>query len=157
VETIKIIRYDPAFQPAIDRMMEGIAAEFAEPISSSQSAILPKVYNLPGHRFWIALHGNEVAGTIGFILLSNQNVVVKRMMVARQFRGRFRTASLLLKTGIEWARKRGAKRIYLGTMEQFIAAQKFYEKNGFIEIDLNDLPLDYQPNPIDSKHYSRNI
>jgi N-acetylglutamate synthase-like GNAT family acetyltransferase len=157
VEKIRIIDYDPRYQPAIDRMMAGIASEFAIPISSPQSAILPEVYLLPGHRFWIALCGDEVAGTIGFILLSDNNVVVKRMMVARRYRAPFQTANLLMTTGMEWAKAHGAKKVYLGTMEQFRAAQKFYEKNGFREITPDELPRDYKPNPIDSRHYARNI
>jgi ribosomal protein S18 acetylase RimI-like enzyme len=79
------------------------------------------------------------------------------MMVAKKYRGPYPTAGLLMSTGIEWVRSSGAKKIYLGTMEQFIAAQKFYEKNGFREIGLHELPGDYHPNPIDSRHYVKEI
>jgi hypothetical protein len=38
-------------------------------------------------------------------------------------------------------------------MDQFKAAQKFYEKNGFIKITENQLPKNFIHNPIDRVFY----
>lgn len=154
METIKITDYVPSYQDAINQMMKGIEAEFAEPITSPQSTRIHEVYQLPGQKFWVACCQTRVAGTAGLSLHANNSAVLKRMMVDKAFRGEnYQTAKLLLDQAVEWAKRQGVKAIYLGTMEQFKAAQKFYVKHGFTQISKHDLPADYVPNPIDSLYY----
>lgn len=153
-DKIRIEEYQPVHQPAINEMMKRIQAEFAEAITSRHSTVMAEVYQLPGQKYWIAFHNNTVIGTIGLVMYGNHNAVVKRMMVDPDYRGKkFPTAQLLLDTAFEWGKQQGAKRIYLGTMKQFIAAQKFYLKNGFEEIKIGELPADYPPNPMDTLFY----
>jgi RimJ/RimL family protein N-acetyltransferase len=153
-DKIRIEEYDPRHQPAINEMMKRIQAEFAEEITSRHSTVLPDVYHLPGQKYWIAFHNDTVIGTIGLVFYGKENAVVKRMMVDPDYRGnKFPTAQTLLDTSFEWGKQNGAKRIYLGTMKQFIAAQKFYLKNGFEEIKIEELPADYPPNPMDTLFY----
>jgi N-acetylglutamate synthase-like GNAT family acetyltransferase len=154
MKTINIVDYNPEFQPRIDAMMARIQEEFAEQITSRHSTVLPDVYQLPGQKYWVALSGENVIGTIGLVLYGKNNGVVKRMMVDPAYRGnRFPTAQTLLDTAFDWAREHGVKEIYLGTMQQFVAAQKFYLKNGFEEIPEKKLPSDYPPNPMDTLFY----
>lgn len=154
MNTIKITDYSPVYQQGIDQMMLGIQAEFPISITSPQSTRIYEVYQLSDQKFWVALHKHKVVGTIGLSLFSNHKAVLKRMMVDKAYRGpSFNTASLLLQKSMDWAREEGIKEIYLGTMEQFIAAQQFYLKKGFTEIDKKALPADYDPNPIDSLYY----
>lgn len=154
VEIIKIIDYSPAYQEDIDRMMAGIAKEFPISISSPHSTRIPEVYHLLDQKYWVAFHNTQVAGTIGLKLFSNNNAILVRMMVDKKYRGKeYRTASLLLEQSISWALEKKVKTIYLGTMKQFVAAQKFYVKKGFSEIKKEDLPTDYSPNPIDTLFY----
>ncbi len=49
----------------------------------------------------------------------------------------------------------GMSCIYLGTMSQFKAAHKFYEKNGFKKIIISNLPLSFITNPIDDVFYKK--
>jgi N-acetylglutamate synthase-like GNAT family acetyltransferase len=154
VEKISIIKYDPVYQPGIDSMMQAIQLEFNEVISSPQSTRIYEVAQLADQRYWIALYGDQVIGTIGLVLYAHNSAVIKRMMVHPDFRGKhYPTAGLLLTKCVEWAREKKVETIYLGTMAQFIAAQKFYEKNGFKEISKNELPSDYISNPIDTLYY----
>jgi N-acetylglutamate synthase-like GNAT family acetyltransferase len=158
VEKINIIDYKPEHQEGIEEMMTGIAKEFTIPITSPQSTRINEVYHLPDQKFWVALHENKIAGTIGLSLFSNNNAVLKRMMVDKNYRGKkYNTATLLLNTSMTWAKERGIKQIYLGTMEQFKAAQNFYTKQGFVKIKKEELPFDYSPNPIDSLFYKINV
>lgn len=134
--------------------MVRIQQEFSEQITSRHSTVLPEVYNLPQQKYWVALHGEIVASTIGLVLYENGNAVVKRMMVDPGYRGKdFPTAKLLLDTAFTWAHEHSVQRIYLGTMKQFVAAQKFYLKNGFVEIEKKELPPDYSINPMDTLFY----
>lgn len=154
MESIHIVAYQPGFQPRIDEMMVRIQQEFSEQITSRHSTVLPDVYNLPRQKYWVALHGEKVAGTIGLVLYENGNAVVKRMMVDPSYRAKdFPAAKLLLDTAFAWAHEQAVKRIYLGTMHQFVGAQKFYVKNGFIEIEKKELPPDYTVNPMDTLFY----
>jgi RimJ/RimL family protein N-acetyltransferase len=155
VKKITITEYNPEFQERIDRMMAGIQEEYAETITTSHSTIISQVYQLPNQKYWVALHGERIAGTIGMVLFPGNNAVVKRMMVDKEFRGTdFKTATLLLDTAFEWAKTHAVKAVYLGTMTQFRAAQRFYEKAGFKQISMNELPVDYPQNPMDTLFYS---
>ena len=49
--------------------------------------------------------------------------------------------------------KSAIKEVYLGTTPQFLAAHRFYEKNGFISIALKDLPEDFPVLQVDKKFY----
>ncbi len=154
MSTIKITDYSTLYQQDIDHMMLGIQSEFPISITSPQSTRIYEVYQLEDQKFWVALHEDKVVGTIGLSLFSNHSAVLKRMMVDKNYRGSsFNTASLLLQKSVDWAREQGIQEIYLGTMEQFKAAQQFYLKKGFTGIDKKDLPADYEPNPIDSLFY----
>ncbi len=131
-------------------MMVRIQAEFAEQITSRHSTVIPEVYNLPRQKYWVALDNDKVIGTIGLTLYGDHNAVVKRMMVDPVYRGnRFPTTESLLDVAFKWAQENSVKRIYLGTMDQFIGAQIFYLKNGFVEIQKKELPMDYTANPMD--------
>ncbi len=76
------------------------------------------------------------------------------MFVSKEYRGAtYKTASLLLDTAIKWAKERPIKAVFLGTTPQFLAAHRFYEKNGFISIGLNDLPDNFPVLQVDKKFY----
>jgi GNAT superfamily N-acetyltransferase len=135
-------------------MMDGIAKEYAEPISGPQSVRMLESYRLPGQRYWVALDGERVVGTVGLILLGGQNAVLKRMMTDGAYRGAATgLARKLLATAVEWGGAQGSKTIYLGTMAQFSAAQRFYLKHGCEEVPVQDLPADMPVNPIDVIYY----
>lgn len=85
---ISLVEYQPSLQPGVDAMMEGIAAQFQQPINGPKSTTLAEAYQQPGQKFWIALDGEKVVGTVGLVLLSAGNAVLKRMMTDREYRGR---------------------------------------------------------------------
>jgi len=154
VGKIRITDYKPEYQEGINRMMSGIEKEFTLAITSQQSTRIHEVYRLPDQKFWVALHENKIVGTIGLHLFLNNTAVLKRMMVDKNYRGKdYKTATRLLNKSFTWAREQGVKQIYLGTMEQFKAAQRFYLKHGFTEIPKEELPADYTSNPIDVLFY----
>jgi ribosomal protein S18 acetylase RimI-like enzyme len=59
----------------------------------------------------------------------------------------------LLATAIEWSARRGLKRILLGTVDQFQAAQRFYEKHGFSVIPKSELPDHFPRMRLDTRFY----
>lgn len=139
-------------------MMAGIQDEYPEAITTHHSTKIEEVYNKPGQKYWVAVTEEEVAGTIGIVLFDNDKAVLKRMMVGKKFRGEeFGTAASLMKVALDWAKSQGAVEVYLGTMSQFAAAQKFYRKNGFSEIAEKELPSLYPQNPMDTVFFMKKI
>ncbi|PIZ76835.1 hypothetical protein COY06_01330 [Candidatus Peregrinibacteria bacterium CG_4_10_14_0_2_um_filter_41_8] len=47
--------------------------------------------------------------------------------------------------------------LYLGTVDAFKAAHRFYEREGFKEIEAAELPADFPRMPIDTKFYQLNL
>jgi GNAT superfamily N-acetyltransferase len=62
-------------------------------------------------------------------------------------------AQRLLEESIRWAKDHRISDIYLGTTAQFLAAHRFYAKNGFLEIAKTDLPVPFPIMAVDSKFY----
>lgn len=151
-----LAQYEPSHQPGIDAMMEDIARDYQEPISGPQSANLFEESRRTHRRYWVALDGDKVVGTVGLVLLVSPNAVLKRMMTHRATRGTG-LAAMLLGTATDWGRTQGVQSVYFGTMAQFQAAQKFYAKQGAREVTTGELPSDMEVNPIDSLHYRMDL
>jgi GNAT superfamily N-acetyltransferase len=88
--------------------------------------------------------------------MGQKQAALRKMFVAQKYRGHeYGTAKHLLDALITWAASRGLKQIYLGTTDQFLAAHRFYEKNGFSEMGRSELPAAFPVMAVDSKFYRR--
>lgn len=148
---IKIRLYKKTDQGGIDRMINSIADEFELPISNGNKSEIQPLDN-----FWVALNDKEIIGTIGIMKIDNSFSILKNMFVKKEYRGReFGLAQLLLNKVVDWCNSKSISNIYLGTMSQFKAAHKFYEKNEFRKVIKNELPLSFITNPIDDVFYKK--
>jgi N-acetylglutamate synthase-like GNAT family acetyltransferase len=133
--------------------------EFGIPITLEAQPDLLDVegyYRKGTGNFWVALHEAEVIGTIALLDIGNRQGALRKMFVKAPFRGpEHRAALLLLHTLLEWCAERDVAEIYLGTTAQFLAAHRFYEKNGFVEIGKGDLPAAFPVMSVDTKFYRR--
>jgi len=154
--SIDIIPFQAIHQSDIDTLMKSIAKEFPENIFSIQSKTMKEVSLLPTHKYWVAVTGDTVLGTIGLSTLENNNIELKRMFLRKEFRGQG-IAKVLLDRVVSEAMDNKVSRIFLGTMTQFKAAQMFYEKNGFIKIPWTFLPKDFPINPVDKVFYKKEL
>lgn len=76
------------------------------------------------------------------------------MFVKGDYRGKeFGVGQALLNTAFEWAKEKKLTDIYLGTAEILLAAHRFYEKNGFVEIEKTALPAAFPIMQVDTKFY----
>lgn len=149
---IQILPYQEHYQQEILVLMESIAQEFAEPISTNRitkKVLLPDFY-------LVALVENKLVGTISITRLENDNSVLRKMFLHKNYRGQG-IAVLLLQNIVNWANDNNVNSIYLGTMAQFTTAQKFYERLNFEQIDKKLLPDDFPLNPIDNIFYKLNL
>jgi N-acetylglutamate synthase-like GNAT family acetyltransferase len=92
----------------------------------------PDLFNVENYyqqgkgNFWVALCGDNVVGTVALLDIGNRQVALRKMFVAKDYRGKtFNTARLLLNSAIEWSKKQAVSEIFLGTTLQFVAAHRF--------------------------------
>ena len=117
---------------------------------------IPAFYQQGAGNFWVALSEGEVVGTVALLDLGNQQGALRKMFVHPGYRGPGPGVSArLLDTLLEWSRARGFKEIYLGTTEKFRAAHRFYERNGFVQIDPDELPPSFLKMAVDTRFYRR--
>jgi N-acetylglutamate synthase-like GNAT family acetyltransferase len=108
--------------------------------------------------FWVAKINNSIMGTISLLDIGDNHSALRKMFVKKEFRGKeYGVGQALLNTVINWTHEKQFKKIFLGTTEKFIAAQRFYEKNGFIEIDKNLLPKEFPLMKVDVKFYEYSV
>lgn len=155
---IVIRPYDHAYQQQVVALILHIQQEeYQIPITKEDQPDLltiEDVYQKGNGNFWIALCNDQVVGTISLLHLTDHQVALKKMFVHEAFRGdTYGTARLLLQTAIQWAKQRAVEQIYLGTTPQFLAAHRFYEKHGFVEIPQQALPKAFPILHVDKKFY----
>jgi GNAT superfamily N-acetyltransferase len=156
--TFKIILFEPFMQGGVDELMDSISDEFEETIYGPDSKKLTELAAIPGRVYWAAMHGEKLAGTVGIAMISNNNAVLKGMMLHKDYRGKqYGLSSLMLSRAELEAVKIGAKTMYLGTMTQMQGAQRFYEKNGYERIGEQKLPADFPSNPVDKVFYRKEL
>ena len=156
--TIEVNTYLPSYkQEIIDLILHIQQNEFGIPITLEAQPDLnniPSFYQKDKGNFWVAVIENKVVGTIALLDIGNSRGALRKMFVHKDFRGKeYGIGQILLNTLLEWARQNNFKEILLGTTEKFIAAQRFYEKNGFGEIDKQSLPKDFPVMEVDVKFY----
>lgn len=113
---------------------------------------IPSFYQQGNGNFWLATRSGTVIGTIALKDIGDGQVALRKMFVRRQERGSG-AAKALLDTALAWARARGVTDIFLGTTALYLAAHRFYEKNGFVEIDKTTLPQAFPLMSVDTKFY----
>ena len=146
--------FRPNDEAGIDALIAKVASEYDEQIYPPDRRPLSEAAAEPGKHSWVCMKDDTVVGCIGVWLIDNSNCVLKSMFVETSRRGTG-IANQLLDTATGWAVQHGAARMYLGTMIQFRAAQRFYEKLGFEKISELELPSDFPANPVDRVFYTK--
>lgn len=155
---IQICEYNDSYQKNILQMILEIQQqEYHLPITAEDQpdlANIPTFYQQENGNFWAAVDGRAVVGTIALKNIGNGNAVLRKMFVKKEYRGKELGVSRALLTHlISWAMEKNFSRIYLGTTPQFLAAHRFYEKNGFEEIEKDELPAEFPVMEVDKKFY----
>ncbi|TGB01641.1 GNAT family N-acetyltransferase [Halobacillus salinus] len=119
---------------------------------------IPTFYQKGKGNFWVAEQQGRVIGTIALLDIGDNRLALRKMFVHTEFRGsRFRTADQLLSQALEWAESHSVESILLGTTSAFKAAHRFYEKNGFVELERSSLPEGFPVVKVDTKFYQYKI
>jgi N-acetylglutamate synthase-like GNAT family acetyltransferase len=133
-------------------------AEFAISITAEDQPDLLAItdfYQTGNGGFWVAKADGRVVGTIGLKDIGNREAALRKMFVATGYRGSpFGTAGRLLATLLTVAESRGIATIFLGTTDRFVGAHRFYEKNGFAQIERHQLPDSFPLMAVDTRFYA---
>lgn len=115
---------------------------------------IEEFYTSKGGYFWGATFDDRLCGTIGLLRFNETAGAIRKMFVKKEFRGKeFGIAPLLLNNLISHCKETGIKDLYLGTVDILKAAIRFYEKQGFVQLDKKELPLDFPQMSSDTVFY----
>ena len=105
---------------------------------------IEKYYHNTGGGFWGAIYNGELVGTIALIGIGNHAGAVRKMFVKEAYRGKeLKIAQQLFDELINYCKTHEITDIYLGTVLQMKAAHRFYERNGFLQIEKATLPSSF--------------
>lgn len=136
--------------------------EFGIDITAEQQPDLADIggfYQQGLGNFWVALNdAHEVVGSVSLKDIGNNDVALRKMFVRADCRGgALGVSKALLQTALDWAQTRGVQAIYLGTTPFFVAAHRFYEKNGFVKIEEQALPSSFPIMHVDKIFYRYDV
>ena len=157
---IEVVPFDPQYEDVVGALIVGIQRdEFGVPITLEDQPDLqdiPGFYQRGAGNFWVALSDGEVVGTVALVDIGNHQGALRKMFVHPAYRGREHGVSArLLGALLERSRARDLKEVFLGTTEKFLAAHRFYERNGFQQIKPDELPPSFPRMALDTRFYRR--
>jgi N-acetylglutamate synthase-like GNAT family acetyltransferase len=159
---LEIVDHTAALAPRVIELILAIQRdEFGFGISAADQPDLLDVATFYRHGaggFWVALHAGEVVGTIALRDIGEQQGALRKMFVQAGYRGREHgVAPALLQHLLRAASAGGLREIYLGTTEKFLAAHRFYEKHGFAQVAIAELPAAFPRMSVDTRFYRRRL
>lgn len=156
--TVEVIEFDSQFQKQVEELVLPIQTqEFGVKITREEQPDLldvKGVFQKENGNFWVVLRDSEVVGTIGVVDIGNRQLALKKMFVRQDARGKGSgVAQALMDKAISWAQEKKMTSLFLGTTSQMLAAHRFYEKNGFVEQQVEQLPPNFPIVHVDTKFY----
>jgi len=120
---------------------------------------IEKNYDGSGGAFWGAKLNGELIGTIALIAVpEHQSGAIRKMFVKKEFRGKdLGVAQALLKTLLAYCEDNNLNEVYLGTKDVLQAACRFYERNGFKSVAMENLPVYFPRMAVDNVFYSLDL
>jgi N-acetylglutamate synthase-like GNAT family acetyltransferase len=157
---IRIVPFSDEFTPGVKDLIVPIQRdEFGIEITYDDQPDLhdiPAFYRKGCGDFWIAVHDDEVVGSIALVDIGSGQAALRKMFVKETFRGgEHGVAKRLLETLVEHAHRKGVRDIFLGTTSKFLAAHRFYKKMGFDLVDEKELPKNFPRMAVDTRFYVR--
>ncbi|MBC7938183.1 MAG: GNAT family N-acetyltransferase [Chitinophagaceae bacterium] len=159
---IEIVPFQPALQKGVVDLIVPIQRdEFGFDVDVRDQPDLLDIgsfYQSGGGGFWVGLDDDRAVGTIGLRDIGNHQAALRKMFVAAHYRGREHAlAARLLDRLLQHAQLHGVRQIFLGTTERFLAAHRFYEKQGFIRTSPDQLPEAFPRMAVDTRFYQRRL
>lgn len=130
----------------IDLILNIQQKEFNVPITLEDQPDLLEInnfYHKPGGCFWGAFADGELVGTIALVKYDDSREgAIRKMFVKKEYRGKeLFIAQQLLDKLITFSQHNEIHDLYLGTISVLEAALRFYERNDFVRIEKESLPV----------------
>lgn len=126
---INIKKFDIGDSEQVISMIQGILDEiFGERADRVQ---LEQGFFGDSGSLFVAEENGKIMGSAGIIKFEPEVARLKRMYVLKEYRGKG-VSQLLYNKAEQFAKEKGYKKIILSTYPEMAAAQKFYQKNGFV-------------------------
>ncbi|KXH78241.1 GNAT family N-acetyltransferase [Chryseobacterium kwangjuense] len=142
----------------IDMILNIQQKEFNVPITIEDQPDLKQIesfYTEAGGNFWGAFIDGQLVGSIALVKFDERAGAVRKMFVKKEFRGKeLNIAQELLEVLILFCRENGIDAIYLGTVNILKAAIRFYERNHFVQVEKENLPVRFPLMNADNVFYS---
>lgn len=156
-EQVKIHRLSTprTIRKQIITMIETIQkGEFSLPITDDINACILRAeeefYYNNSYNFWYATDNDgTIIGSVGLKKIDDQTGEIKKFFIHQSYRGK-NVAPKLMNALIKAAVKHRFEDLYLGTVDKFQAAHRFYEKYGFVRITKQELPVGFEICPVDT-------
>lgn len=155
---IRIIEYQEQYTSQLVELILGIQVgeyELSTSLEAQPDLLqIPAFYQVNNGNFWLALDDEKVVGTISLKIFSPTQGALRKMFVADGYRGKpHNIAQQLFECLRATAEQQKLASIYLGTTDKYLAAHRFYEKNGFKLIDKTQLPEEFPIVLVDNRFY----
>jgi len=159
---MQIDLYRKEYEQAVIELILNIQQnEFGVPVTIADQPDLLDVENFYRKglgNFWIATENKQLTGTIALIDIGNRQSALRKMFVHKDHRGKEKgLGQQLLDHVTGWCRQTGIDEIYLGTFDKLVAAQKFYRKNGFVEVAKSSLPAPFPLMQVDNMFFALHL
>lgn len=122
------------------------------PIDDEDLGRIPEIYSGRG-KFWVAMIGDRVVGTVGIKDKGGTTAELKRMFVLPEYHGTG-VGEALLEEATVYAKKQGFTKLILNTDEKMRRAHHFYEKHGFVQVEESDCS---KPSSACRLHYEKEL
>ena len=143
----------------IDLIVPIQSGEFGFSITAADQPDLEDIdgfYRQGSGEFWVAEDDGRIVGTIALKDIGDGQGALRKMFVSVSHRGaNYGIAQRLLDSLFVHAAVNGFSVVLLGTTDRFLAAHRFYEKNGFSAITPEDLPPAFPRMALDTRFYRR--
>lgn len=159
---VEIVEFECKYQQGVEDLVLPIQiVEFNVPVTREDQPDLMYIkdtFQKGLGNFWIALDCQSVVGSVGIVDMGNAQVALKKMFVKKEYRGKENgVAAALLDRVFTWCLEKEIETVFLGTVLQLKAAHRFYEKNGFVEVDVSELPASFPLVSVDKKFYRKDL
>ena len=154
--------YTAQYQEAVIALILSIQqGEFQLPVGRKDQPDLERIaeeYQQNGGNFWVVLENGAVVGTLALKAVGTGVGALRKMFVAPAFRGKQHgTAQHLLNALLAQARTSGMQHVYLGTTVVYLAAHRFYERNGFVRVTREEVPACVPLMAVDTVFYCKTV
>ena len=137
MESTEILRYSPDYQAEYKKInVEWISEMFSLEPHDLEQLDQPDTFILPnGGAILLARRGGEIVGTVAMIRTGAGEFELAKMAVTKAARG-VGIGRLLCEAAVEYARRMGARRVWLESNWKADTAVRLYERLGFVHLPL---------------------